>query len=209
MARYKFLNQVPPGGYWYIQRETALRIEGDSIPEVAKKTIAHRQYKGLQPTDYATVALEVERQICSRLGEDHCRKEGSDDPWQPLNFKSTVMKVGNVFAFSRAAFEWLTSGRELVSREKAEGRAKGCASCPLNWPLTGCKCSKIIKLISKAVPADKQFDNLGVCMACECSLPAKVWLPRNVVDASNAGRNIKFPQDGSCWQYNEATDPQG
>lgn len=209
MPRLKFSNEVPPGGFWYLQRETALRIEGDSVKDVTNKTIAHRKYKGLTPTDYATVVLEVERQICARLGEHHCKKEGPDDPWQPLTLKSTMMKVGNVFAFSRAAFEWFSSGRELVPREKAEARAKGCASCPLNWPLTGCKCGKIIKLISRAVPADKQFSSLGVCMVCECSLPAKVWLPRNVVEASNAGRKLSFPQDGSCWQHNESTEPQG
>ncbi len=205
MATLRYPREVPPKGFWFIQRESQLKIDGESLDELTKRVVDHRQYKGYEPTDFATVRLEVERQICSRLGKFHCKPEGPDDKWVPMEAKSTVIKLGSVLAFSRAAFEWFTTGRETVTREKAQARADKCAACPINWPLTGCKCGKVMKLIQKAVPADKQFANLGVCMVCECSLPAKVWLPRNVIDASNAGRDLKFPQDGSCWQ----ADPEG
>lgn len=200
MALLKFINEVPPSGFWYIQRETLLRMEGEGIKDLTNKVVDHRKYKGLTPIDHATVRLEVERQICSRLGVYHCKKEGPDDKWVPFTYPNTVISMSAVLGFSRAAFTWLMTGGELVSQEKAEGRRAKCAACPLNWPLSGCKCGKVAKLVAKAVPAEKRFENLGVCMVCECSLPAKVWLPRSVIDASNAGRDLKFPQDGSCWQ---------
>lgn len=200
MARLKHRYEVPPLGFWYLQKETALRIEGESLRDTATKVIAHRKYKGLGPLDLATVEREVEQQICSRLGKFHCQADGPDDPWIPRETKSTVLRLGSILAFSRAAFAWFASGRELVTQEKAQARATGCAGCPLNQPLTGCKCGSVLKIIQSVVPAEKRFEKLGVCTVCECSLPAKVWLPRSVVDASNEGRKLRFPTDGSCWQ---------
>lgn len=206
MAKLKFLNQVPPTGWWYIQPESRLRLEADSLQELVQKVIDHRKYKSLSPTDTPAVALEVERQICSRLGKDHCRPDGKDDPWVPIGASSTLIKASNVLSFSKAMFEWVASGMQLVSDEKAKARAALCAKCPINWPLTGCKCGPAMTVIQNAVPASKRIEGLGVCMVCECSLPAKVLLPRNVIDASNKGRNLQFPKDGSCWQYNEANE---
>ncbi len=205
MALLKFRSEVPPLGFWYIQPQSFLRIDGESLKDTAEKVIAHRKYKGFTPIDYPTVVLEVERQICSRLGTFHCQPEKGETTWAPVPMESTMLSVGSVKAASKAAWEWVSSGRELVSEELAKSRAAKCRGCPINQPLTGCKCSSVFKIIEKVVPKEKRLDGLGVCVICQCSLPAKVWLPRNVVDASNDGRKLKFPQDGSCWQ----ADPQG
>lgn len=205
MAKLKFRSEVPPLGFWFIQKETLLRIEGDSLRDLTEKVIAHRKYKGFEPTDYPTVELEVERQICARLGTYHCNPEGPEDRWEPMQTASTMIKAGSVLAFSRAAFAWLAGGMETVPAEKAAARAEKCRGCPINWPLTGCKCGGVMQTIQAAVPKEKLLPGLGVCMVCECSLPAKVWLPRAVIDASNKGRDLKFPRDGSCWQ----ADPEG
>ncbi len=209
MAKLKFINEVPPTGFWYIQPKTNLRIEADGLKELISLVLDHRLYRGLTPTDRETVALEVERQICSRLSEYHCKKEGPDDKWVPFTYSNTIVKISAVLGFSKAAFEWFTSGHELVPEEKALARKAKCDGCPLNWPLSGCKCGKVAKFIAKVVPKEKRYESLGVCMVCECSLPAKVWLPRNVIDASNEGRKLRFPQDGSCWQHSVADDPEG
>lgn len=203
MARLKYPRDVPPNGFWFIQKESFLRLEGESLKDLAEKVVAHRKYRGYEPTDFATVALEVERQICSRLGVYHCKPEGNEDNWVPIDFPNTVLKLGTVVGASKALFAYLASGLELVTPEKAKERADKCARCPINWPLTGCKCGALYKLLEKAVPKEKRFANLGVCVICQCSLPAKVWLPRKVIDASNEGRDLKFPRDGSCWQYEE------
>lgn len=204
MALLKFQNEVPPLGFWYIQAQSRLRIDGESLKDTTGKVIAHRKYKGFEPTDYPTVKLEVERQICSRLGTFHCKAEDGDQ-WTPVQMESTMLSVSAVKAASKAAWEWLSSGRELVSADQAGERAAKCLHCPINQPLTGCKCSSVFKMIERVVPKEKRFDGLGVCVICQCSLPAKVWLPRNVVDASNEGRKLNFPKDGSCWQ----ADPEG
>lgn len=200
MARLKFRNDVPPLGFWYLQRETRLRIDGESLKDTAEKVIAHRKYKGLTPTDYPTVVLEVERQICSRLGTFHCQPEPGEKTWVPVEMQSTMLSAGAVKSASRAVWEWFTSGRELVPEAQAKERADLCTRCPINQPLTGCKCSSVFKIIEKVVPKEKRFDGLGVCGICQCSLPAKVWMPENVIDVSNEGRKLNFPKDGSCWQ---------
>lgn len=204
MARLKFQNEVPPLGFWYIQPQSRLRIDGESLDDTTNKVIAHRKYKGFEPVEFKVVRLEVERQICTRLGTYHCKAE-EGDKWTPIQSESTMLSVGSIKAASKAAWEWLSSGRELVSAEQAKTRAELCQKCPINQPLTGCKCSSVFKIIERIVPKEKRFDGLGVCVVCQCSLPAKVWLPRNVIDASNAGQKLNFPQDGSCWQ----ADPQG
>lgn len=205
MALLKYRNEVPPSGFWYLQKETRLRVTGDNLKDLVLQVIAHRKHRGLEPTDFDTVALEVERQICSRLGDFHCKPEKGEENWTPVTLDSTVLKASNVASFSRAAWEWIKSGRELVPEEQAKERAAKCAQCPINWPLTGCKCGSLYRLIERGVPKEKRFEGLGVCAICQCSLPAKVWLPRNVINSSNEGRNLRFPQDGSCWQ----ADPEG
>jgi hypothetical protein len=87
VALLKFKKEVPPLGFWYIQPQSHLRIEGDSLKETAEKVIAHRKYKGFEPTDYPTVALEVERQICSRLGTFHCQPEKGEKTWTPIQME--------------------------------------------------------------------------------------------------------------------------
>lgn len=197
MARMKFKREVPPRGWSYIQPVTRLKILGESLPDLADKVYRHRLYKGLERASVAEAGLDIERQICTRLGTRECSPEGTADEWVPVTENPTI-EMSAVIGFSKAALEWISSGRELVPESEANRRAEICKACPLNNPMTGCKCSIFYKMVNMAVPEARRDPELGVCGACACALQAKVNLPMNVVNESNAGRNLSFPV--FCWQ---------
>src|SRR6185369_15925185 len=103
MATLRQKNTKPPRGWNYIQAETSLTIEGDSLDELTNRVIQHRQHRGLTPTDYKTVSLEIERQICTRLSRAECRSEGTTDSWVPVQDRLGIPNPMTVLQFSKAA----------------------------------------------------------------------------------------------------------
>lgn len=61
---------IPPGGWYYIQPETKLRIEADDYETLINRVIQHREYKKIIPIDRIVVCKEVDHQICVRVGYD-------------------------------------------------------------------------------------------------------------------------------------------
>ena len=198
MARLKHRNLKPPRGFRYYQRETQLVIESDNLLSLAKKVCAHRRQRGLEPTDEPTVMLEIERQMCTRLGTADCRPESPNDGWVPQK-DSGLITVGTVLSASKAAFNLIESGFELAPMEEVNRRAADCLGCPLNQPINGCACAPFYKLIEKLVPNERRIPGLFVCLACSCSLQCKVNLLADHVFKSNQGRDIRWPE-GACWQ---------
>lgn len=197
MARYRYRNQRPPRGFYYVQPESHLRIEAEDWGKIMKRVLEHRKYKGYARATLEEVIVDVERQLCSRLTPRECTPEGPDDQLRPVT-ESNVISIAAVMGFSRAALEWVSTGRELVPIEESKRRAEICKNCPLMSAYSGCKCGSLYKMIAKAVPAERRDDGLGYCRCCSCELKSKVNLPANVILASNQGRNLKWPTP--CWQ---------
>lgn len=202
MALLKRKNTQPPGGFTYYQKETRLLLKGDNLSELIDRVIAHRKYKNLPTGDAEEVSLEIQRQICTRLGRHECSAEGIADEWVPIEHAGPLVTLSAITGFSAAALEWIKSGGELVPIEEAQRRREICISCPLNSPVGGCKCSAFYNLVASIVPSERQLEDLHVCHACACSLQAKVHLPMNVVRESNDGRKLDFPV--YCWQLEES-----
>ncbi len=197
MARLKFPNQVPPRGFFYVQKETRLRIEGESIGDLSKKVVDHRVYKGLPGQTMEEARLDIERQICSRLTKRECASElGVDDEWKPIDDNPNIT-LSAVIGASKAALEFVASGAELVPEVERSRRTEICLDCPLNNAVRGCRCSIFYRMIERMVPANRRNPELFVCSACQCSLQAKTNLPANVIKAGDAGRNIQYPSN--CW----------
>ena len=195
MATLRFPRDTPHGGWRYWQKESKLLIQGDNLRDLANNIIRHRQYAHLEPLDIETVELEIQRQICHRMGEDGCVREGPDDSWVPA--KPVRMGVSEVLAFSRAALAWAETGGELVSMDENERRHKICVDCPMNVSMSGCACTPLYKAIALAIPVERRFDDLNICQACGCTLKAKCAAPASVIQASDLGRDIQYP--GWCW----------
>jgi len=198
MARLRFKHTAPLLGWRYRQSETGLVITATSLGELARKVSEHRQHKNLQPTDMASIQIEIERQLCGRLGNSDCIAEPGDN-WVPVRDENNIMSVDKIISFSRAAWEWIKSGGELVVPEEAERRAKICRDCPANADSGhGCFNCALGKLVRSMVPQSRQIEGLKTCMYCGCDLQSKVNLPEAGIIASDKGRNIAFPDH--CWQ---------
>lgn len=198
MARYKFHNVSPPGGWRYWQKETRFTIKADSLNALIEKVRGHRTYKGFTPTDRESVRLDIERQICARLTKNECKPEGPEDSWVPLEDPNSLLSIKKVWSFSKAAVDWLTSGRPMVSEAEMQRRAAICLDCPLNQNVTGCGSCGVMGIINSAIPKDRRVDGLNECVACGCSVKALVNVPEGTILAAHEGRTINLPD--WCWQ---------
>jgi hypothetical protein len=196
MPRYKHRGTVPPGGWFYIQKETRLRILGESLTDLSRKVLEHRVYKSLERATLGYAQEDIERQTCLRLDRNQCYAEGADDTWVPVA-ASPVPKLSAVMAFSKTAFEFIKSGAELVDTAEAKRRTDICLGCPLNTRVTGCKCSIFYKTINQVIPEDRKNPELGVCGICSCSLQAKVNLTADVIRRGETRHDLQYPPH--CW----------
>lgn len=199
MALLKSRRTTPPGGWIYLQVETQLTLKGENEDALIQSVIDHRRYKNLTPIDRESVRLEIERQICVRLGYDSCKPEGKDDNWVARDGSKPVIGMMQIMSFSKAAFAFISSGGALAPMETVRERAKGCLSCPLNIPVVGCSCSLFYQAVAAAVPRERKIEGLNLCSACSCSLQVKVNLTEEQIIASNAGRKIDWPAQ-NCFQ---------
>lgn len=193
MARLKHLSIVPPGGWRYVQPETAARFTADTLAELTRQVQAHREYKGL-PSD--TLALDVECQLCAGLDGDWCRPEPGED-YRPVRDLTAQLTTAMALSLGRAITAFVAGGGALVEKSEAERRAAICRGCPFNKPAKLCACSSVYGVVEALIPKDRKEPGVSVCMACGCSLQAKVNLPAEVIAAS-LPEGLVMPQ--WCWQ---------
>ncbi len=193
MALLKTPNTSPPGGFKYVQSETKLTIVGDSLQDLTAKVVSHRKYKGLKPDDTHTVGHEIQRQICTRLGNGECKPEAAD-VWVPV--KTTKrFSLSDILAFSKAMIEFAKSGASMAPMDEAQRRRKICADCPINQRAVGCKCSLFYKAVDAALPKERRFHDMHICGICNCSNAVKVNMPVSVLLTES--RDLSFPVH--CW----------
>ena len=155
MAKLRHPSDVPPCGWQYLEPRTRLTLTGDNLADLVSQVHTHRQHNGF-PDTIEQARLDVQRQICSKLGTRECVPEGPDDPWKPVHDLTRTASVSEILAFSRAALEWLMGGREIVPLEVNEARRKTCAACPMNQPVQGCRCAPLYRMVDRAIPEDRR-----------------------------------------------------
>lgn len=200
MALLKRWNTAPPGNWVYFQRESQLTIKAENGDDLVDQVVAHRSYRGYTPTDRATVKLEIQRQICEKLGHGECRPEGNDDPWKPKDGSKPIVTLSNILSFSKAAIAFVASGGELAPMEEVNRRAEICRACFWNRQVTGCSCGGFYRILDATIPKERKLEGLHVCGICSCSNAVKVNLTDAQVIASNKGRNLDWPTETPCWQ---------
>lgn len=188
---------TPPDGWTFTQPETQTRLESqDSLEELTGIVIEHRRYKGLEPTDAETVRLEIQRQICAQMPPGVCRGEPGED-YQPMEDQSRRLTLEKIQSFSLSIFEWIRGGGQLVDEEESQRRAKICLGCPLNKAPHSCSCAPLWLFLKTLIPNRRKIDNLHICGICGCVNGVKVLMPLDVLKASVAGRDLRFPSH--CW----------
>lgn len=200
MARLRSRNTFPPRGWRFFEPTTRCQIEGENYRDLMKKVLDHRTYKKLPRAIMPDVEEDVERQICSRLSENECAKEGPNDELRPVD-ESAVLTVGNVTRFTAAALRWLAKGAQMVPMEQLKKRQEICKSCPLNNPMRTCSCSIFYKSVNALVPDARRDPDLFICSACSCSINAKAQMPLEMVLDADEGRNIQYAS--GCWVLSE------
>ncbi len=116
--------------------------------------------------------------------------------------------------------DWLGDSGDPVHPLVAEMRAERCVHgnngqpCPLNkarrwWEAakeTAAKwIRKEIELKSHMNLRVSQEDSLGMCKACGCCLPLKVWAPRSVV-REHTTQKIVDKTPSFCWIRRDCSD---
>lgn len=193
MARLKHHSIVPPGGWRYVQPETAARFAGDTLPELVRQVRAHREYKGLAVD---SVALDLERQLCAGLDGDWCTPEPGED-YRPVRDLTAELTTAMALSLGKAITAFVAGGGQFVEKAEAERRAAICRGCPFNKPAKLCACSSVYGVVEVLIPKDRKEPGVSVCMACGCSLQAKVNLPAEVIAASLV-KELVLPN--WCWQ---------
>lgn len=193
MATLRHFSITPPGGWRYVQPETAQRFSADNFRSLCEDVARHRAYKNLP---LATIATDIERQLCAALDLEWCRPEPGEThrPVRDLTYELTPALALNAM---RAVTQFLKTGGHPVPRETAERRAAICRGCPFNQPAKFCACSSVYTAVESLIPRDRRPPGLDVCTACGCSLAAKVNLPASAIAASLPA-DLTLPQ--WCWQ---------
>lgn len=195
MALLKAQRTTPPDGFVYVQPETGVRIERDTLGELEDSVIAHRQYKGIEPTDRASVTLDIQRQICSHQFPGVCRPEEGES-YEPIKDITRATTPQKVMSLTAAGFEFIKSGGKIVDKAESACRAAICRGCALNRSTT-CVCTVAFKVADALIPEGRREDGMLICGVCGCLNSVKVLMPAGVIQASEKGRDLTYP--AHCW----------
>jgi hypothetical protein len=202
MATLARPSEAPPDGWFYIC-STGKRIDGWDLTELTELVAAHYEWKGVNYGSKPELRLEIQRQICSGLPKGHCQPEPGEN-YAPFEDQARNFDREMILSASKATLEWLKTGI-LEEKTESERRAAVCRTCRFNRPSPSWVCSALCATLDALVPVGRRENGLSICGICACSLPAKVIAPKVVVDASNAGRDLRFPH--WCWQGEDSTNP--
>ena len=193
MAILRSKNTTPPDGWRYTQFETGAKFESRFLGELVEMVSEHRKYKGLTPTDAATVELEIQRQICAYMFPEICIGENGED-YRPIVDQSRSLNPDKVVDFSRSMYAFIEAGGEMVPKAESERRAAICRGCALNRP-SACVCTPLFKLLDALVPSARREPGMLICGACGCANSVAVTLPLSTI---KHGKDLRFPSH--CWQ---------
>lgn len=118
-----------------------------------------------------------------------------------------LTKARNIAGGVDTLISWVGDGATVVSQEIAQARTLTCAVCPLNQPG-----AFVTESVAKAIKAQMHLKNtiglrtagiksLRSCIACDCWLPLKIWIPlENILP----DEEMRGKLDKSCWLITES-----
>jgi len=207
------LTTVPPGG-WRLQQtlpdgSTKKWASMGLLWELATQIADFRAGNGLPNATAKEVVHEIEEQTCVRLHDDPawCIAE-KKSPRAALSQRS---KSANLAGGVRTLVEWLGTGAEAVAIPIAQARANVCLDCDRNklghrWlKLT----SDIVRAVAEQMHVKEERklrveneDKLGVCSECDCVIPLKIWLKRDIL-AERTSQEVLNALPEWCWLKTE------
>ena len=176
----------------YIDPMTGEPVVGDTSIKITKKVEAIRLERGL-PID--NIQKDVEEHLC-RLIPSWCERKIRG----PMIRKEFTK--ADVLAFIESVKGTILSGG-VVEKSLAEDRAQACLQCPYNLSLAGCEgCNGVSNVIFSMLGATRRvkiITQLKSCGICGCSLKAKIWVPKDVLEKTSHIQNTKGEFPAWCW----------
>jgi len=226
MLRIKNKRANIPNGYLYVQRETgwdSFKVMPHLVSDFYAVCQAIRNHRAANPqlklnTNMAAIEAEVENVNVARIAAmpgardvylmDVGEGPSSSFMQAPVQTLQQVAAVGaNLNTGRQILLEWEESGEPPASQELAYMRAAICVTCPQNGrgglsryftvPAAEFIKRRFERLhqMNLKTPSDNQ---LGVCEACTCPLPLKVWTPLHLI-LKHITEDQKSKLDKACW----------
>lgn len=180
----------------------------DLVQQVIKHRTANPQHK--YATDYGSVAEEVETYLVKILSANPrwlrflstgTPQAPASKPWSP---QQLLQKAGSAVGVAKTHIkntvagiglyvDWFGHGGTPETKEEATRRAAICVRCPKlikgdfvqRWNRATSfeimTVLSILKDLDLSTEYDKQFDEKGVCDACDCPMKAKIWSPLPII----------------------------
>lgn len=196
MRRLLHPNQVPPGGWRFLERTTNVLIKAPTYENLKALIVEHRQANNLAAG--LNLEQEIEEQICANLDHNDCT-----DSARPLHAQGGQLTLGQVFTGTVTLAHWLLTGGKKVDLTEANRRAEICSTCQFNVSFDGCQgChgETLRAAVDSIVQGQKtEYDEkLNACSLCGCSLKAKVFLPLNIL-RQHIPADIQAAFPNWCW----------
>lgn len=213
----------PPGGFSYFQPQTGWSAPpGLTFEQVVTEIIKHRKANPRfpLPTDFDTVAEELDEYTCLRIGGDPnyvasmgTIPKGASLPPRPraAGVAGVVGAAKKIGAGVGVLIDWLGSGAKPVESELATARAKVCSDCPQNqqgdftrWftvPASN-QIRQQVEIKNEMKLATPFDERLHVCEACLCPMKLKVWVPMEYILARLPVES-RAALDPRCWMISE------
>lgn len=218
-VRLKTRWQSPINGFQFVDAPiSAEPITDWGFDNMVAMVIARRQANPRfnLTTDVAAVQGEVDLQNAMRMasikgGETFIINDGGGGNQMgfsaPRSARRSVAGVKAVAAGVGTLIDWLGEGAVPEPQHVAESRALICATCPQNQPGNWASIftEPVANTIRKTIELKQSMklktavdDKLGVCVACSCPLPLKIFSPMKHILA-HMPDEVKAKLDVRCW----------
>lgn len=193
---FKTLTRVPPNYFQWIDPDSGTLFKRHAFDLLYGDVQAHRSDNGYAPV----TREEVQNQNCQRLPDDarseYCDGEGA-------GVDGVTLGLADIMRGTEAILRFKLAGSPLVEPDEAERRAAICAGCLYNAPYkSGCggTCAELVALVDRLIGGAKTSHDarLKACAVCKCSIPAKIWIDKSILDAVDTAE-VKAKYPSWCW----------
>jgi len=221
MATLKNEQLSIPGGFqYYVPDSKWSPAPFSSIDSITTQLIQHLQARpdivakhgwSLDPASVRRQVVAYQVALCVRNGWSDYILGGAETVPFPIPSRSLFAKAKAVAAGVRTLVSWADDGAPTVLVTTANMRAEVCVACPLNGkggletyftvPAQNAIKAQLERkrTMKLETPLD---DRLGVCTACDCPLPLKIWLPLDHILAKMPAES-KAALHPDCWILSE------
>jgi hypothetical protein len=221
----KNVNELPPGGWQYQQKDNAGKVVKESwtnrhspFSDMCMEVLRMREANKYDRATLPQTKEDVDEFNCQRLGYDPRYVKKKPVSFSPMRlFSPQHLREGVQAAASRITdlsnganiiTRWFGSGATPVANDVAQRRADICntvasgASCPFNS--TGfAPVERIAEIIKAQVEKKNELklevkgeENLHMCSLCFCHLPTKIWTPiEHIISGTPAPMIEKFRRE--------------